>query len=82
MKETLDVSRIIPGDNDRTEFDPLALQDLAGSIEQDGLQQPIVVRPIWLCDRCGHRVARGDFGPCPSCGGELWRDPYEIVAGD
>ncbi|MEI8132609.1 MAG: ParB/RepB/Spo0J family partition protein, partial [Leptolinea sp.] len=34
------------GDNDRTVFDQKALKELAESIRQDGLAQPITVRPI------------------------------------
>jgi len=40
------VSQIVPGDNDRTLFDPAALAELAGSIRSDGLAQPITVRPL------------------------------------
>ena len=40
------VSQIIPGNNDRTEFDPAALKELATSIQQHGLAQPITIRPI------------------------------------
>jgi ParB/RepB/Spo0J family partition protein len=40
------VSQIIPGNNDRTEFDPAALKDLAASIQEHGLAQPITIRPI------------------------------------
>jgi len=39
-------SEIQPGDNDRQHFDANALRDLATSIQQDGLAQPITVRPI------------------------------------
>lgn len=40
------VSQITPGNNDRTEFDPAALRDLATSIQEHGLAQPITIRPI------------------------------------
>lgn len=40
------VTQIIPGNNDRTEFDAAALKDLATSIAQHGLAQPITIRPI------------------------------------
>ena len=39
-------AHITPGNNDRTEFDPVALQELANSIQQHGLAQPITIRPI------------------------------------
>lgn len=37
---------IMPGDNDRKVFDLAALHELAASLKQDGLKQPITVRPI------------------------------------
>lgn len=37
---------IVPGNNDRTKFDKKAIQDLASSITQNGLIQPITVRKI------------------------------------
>lgn len=40
------VSQIIPGNNDRTEFDQHELQQLANSIAKNGLAQPITIRPI------------------------------------
>lgn len=40
------VSQIQAGNNDRKVFDPVALQELANSIQQHGLAQPITVRPI------------------------------------
>lgn len=42
----LDVTTIVPGDNDRTVFAPAALQELASSIAAHGLAQPITVREI------------------------------------
>lgn len=39
-------AQIVPGTNDRTTFDPAALQELAASIAQNGLIQPITVRAI------------------------------------
>lgn len=41
------LNQIVPGDNDRTVFEPQALQDLADSIKADGLMQPITIRPLW-----------------------------------
>lgn len=38
--------KIVRGDNDRTVFDPDSLQALAASIKKDGLQSPVVIRPI------------------------------------
>jgi ParB/RepB/Spo0J family partition protein len=42
----IDVTLIVPGDNDRTVFAPAALQELASSIQAHGLAQPITVREI------------------------------------
>ena len=42
----LPVAEVIPGDNDRTIFDPDKLAELAESIRQHGLAQPITVRPL------------------------------------
>lgn len=68
-------SKIRPGNNDRKLFDRAALQELADSIEQHGLAQPITVRP--LLDEnayevvCGERrfraisqILRWDSAPC------------------
>lgn len=42
----LKTSEVVPGNNDRTTFDPAALQELADSIKEHGLIQPITVRPL------------------------------------
>ncbi len=42
----LPVSQIDPGTNDRRTFDPAKLAELAESIRQNGLAQPITVRPL------------------------------------
>jgi len=42
----IDTTLIVPGNNDRTRFDPKALQELANSISENGLIQPITVRHI------------------------------------
>lgn len=44
--ERISIDAIEPGDNDREDFDDAALQELADSIGQYGLAQPITVRPI------------------------------------
>ncbi len=44
--QLVDTNLIVPGQNDRTVFDPVALQQLADSIKANGLAQPITVRPI------------------------------------
>jgi ParB/RepB/Spo0J family partition protein len=40
------IARIVPGDNDREAFDSGGLRELADSIGQYGLAQPITVRPV------------------------------------
>lgn len=40
------VAQIVPGDNDREAFDATGLEELAASIAQHGLAQPITVRPL------------------------------------
>ena len=44
--EMLPATAIVPGANDRTVFNPEKLAELASSIQQNGLAQPITVRPI------------------------------------
>jgi ParB/RepB/Spo0J family partition protein len=39
-------AQVVAGDNDRTSFDSVALQQLADSIAASGLAQPITMRPI------------------------------------
>jgi ParB family chromosome partitioning protein len=40
------LSQIAPGDNDRQDYDPHKLQELADSIDENGLHQPIVLREL------------------------------------
>lgn len=79
-------SHIVPGDNDRTVFEAEALAELAGSIDKEGLIQPITIRPIARCEGCGYRqpVIEGEqeYEACPKCGGQGWESVYEIVAGE
>lgn len=42
----LNVNEIVPGNNDRTTFDETALQELADSLREYGLIQPITVRQL------------------------------------
>lgn len=46
MNTHIDLSLIDPGPNDRTVFNPDKLNELATSIREHGLIEPIVVRPI------------------------------------
>jgi ParB/RepB/Spo0J family partition protein len=43
--ERIPLSAIVAGDNDRTVFDPSAVESLAAAISAVGLVQPITVRP-------------------------------------
>jgi ParB/RepB/Spo0J family partition protein len=40
------LANITPGDNDRQDYDPRKLQELADSIDENGLHQPIVLREL------------------------------------
>ena len=64
------LTQIVPGDNDRTVFEPQALQALADSIQADGLMQPITVRPLW--SDVGTLFGKPDPGNVT----------YQIVAGE
>jgi len=59
---SIPVSQIIPGANDRKIFDLAKLQDLAASIAEHGLAQPITVRPIGnRCPVCGSILSGQEF---------------------
>jgi ParB/RepB/Spo0J family partition protein len=78
-------AQIRPGDNDRTTFNQVALQELADSIAANGLAQPITVRPVWTCPTCHAEIAAiFPDGLCPACGRpQIWSDcHYQIVAGE
>ncbi|MCK9254112.1 MAG: ParB/RepB/Spo0J family partition protein [Clostridiales bacterium] len=81
-------SHIVPGDNDRTVFEAEALAELAGSIDKEGLIQPITVRPIVQCENCGYRqpmiAGSREHASCPGCreACSAWQELYEIVAGE
>jgi ParB/RepB/Spo0J family partition protein len=50
------LAEIVRGDNDRDVFDPAELQELAASLVQYGLKQPITVRPVAPRQLDGHLV--------------------------
>lgn len=54
--QLVEVGQITPGDNDREAFDPVGLRELADSIAQHGLAQPITVRP-W---KDGYQIVAGE----------------------
>jgi len=74
-------AQIIPGDNDRRVFNPVALAELADSIKEHGLAQPITVRPVWICSCCGRRDADQPL-TCDDCGNDEISRRFEIVAGE
>lgn len=54
----ISASQIVPGNNDRTTFDPTALAELAASIAANGLIQPITVRAIEGTEM--HQIVAGE----------------------
>jgi ParB/RepB/Spo0J family partition protein len=77
------VDQIIRGDNDRTVFDAAALDELASSIKEYGLAQPITVRPVSRCTECGTTFGDDDTSEfCSTCGGDTFDSLYQIVAGE
>lgn len=75
------VAQIIPGANDRTAFDARALQELAASIRDNGLAQPITVRPGFVCASC-EAFTTDEPAHCPACGHSEYFPVYQIVAGE
>jgi ParB/RepB/Spo0J family partition protein len=71
---------IVTGCNDRQKFDSEGIASLAGSIKDQGLLNPILVRPIYLNPLTGERVAIALEGDQESPAG--WDVRYEIVAGE
>jgi ParB/RepB/Spo0J family partition protein len=86
-KEIKDISitEIIPGPNDRKVFNEGKLVELADSIDEHGLAQPMIVRPVCVCHKCGNTVAGwGEWKgiTCAACENNTRRKRYEIVAGE
>jgi len=54
----IDTREIIPGNNDRTVFDANALEELASSIKEHGLIQPITVR--WVDQANAYQIIAGE----------------------
>jgi len=54
----INLNEIIPGNNDRTRFDQAALMELADSIREHGLAQPITVR--WLPETDCYQIVAGE----------------------
>jgi ParB family chromosome partitioning protein len=53
--------QIVPGNNDRQNFDEVELAELAGSIAEDGLTNPITVKPIgFICLETGRPAAAAE----------------------
>ncbi len=74
----LDTRDIIPGANDRTNFDQVALEELASTIREHGLLQPITVR--WNDDANSYQIIAGErrFRACKHILG--WDEIPAIVA--
>ncbi len=74
-------SEIQPGDNDRKTFSGPSLEELAESISEHGLAQPITVRALWKCTCCGREDP--DFPEwCEACNNDTFSHFYQIVAGE
>lgn len=74
---------IVSGINDRKDFDPIALRELADSITEHGLAQPITVRPIVQCPLCGTVYSEAPLPcSCSRCGHDDLTDRFQIVAGE
>ena len=82
--QEIPVVQIQPGDNDREAFDAEGLRELAESIGQHGLAQPITIRPVFRCPRCRTIVTATRTAPYEfcSCTGQTWPPQYQIVAGE
>lgn len=90
MNEVCDlpVRYILPGNNDRKEFNFDEIEELAASIQANGLAQPITVRPLlWHCPSCQNRYTAdlnnldGPKQICTHCGYSVDLR-FEIVAGE
>lgn len=73
--------QIIAGSNDRKIFEPGKLAELAASIGEHGLAQPITVRPGFLCAECSAYTSTQP-SQCPACGGFGFMPIFQIVAGE
>lgn len=77
----LPVASIVPGNNDRKVFDQAKLAELAASIAEHGLAQPITVRPGHACTSC-EAFSTSEPERCPACGNDAFFVVYQIVAGE
>lgn len=53
-------AEIVPGDNDRQRFSQRALEELACSIKENGLAQPITVRPLQDAEDRRYQIVAGE----------------------
>lgn len=79
--QNIPTAQVIAGDNDRKAFDRSELQELAASIAEHGLAQPITVRPLWTCQACDHTYTE-EPTTCDDCESESFSFTYQIVAGE
>ena len=70
------ISQIIPGKNDRTIFDETGLRELADSIKEHGLIQPIIVRYVEDCKQFEIIAGERRFRACKLLG---WQTIPAIV---
>ncbi len=81
--QRLEMTLICPGDNDRRVFDERKLRELAASIQEHGLAQPITVRPSVQCPLCGPLHTEPPLPVrCAHCGHDELAQRYQIVAGE
>lgn len=79
--QLISLSVIVAGDNDRVFFEQQALVELAASIADVGLAEPIIIRPVQLCPKCSRAEYDSD-GICDNCNGPLLKEWFQIVAGE
>jgi ParB/RepB/Spo0J family partition protein len=56
----VDLTLVVPGDNDRKTFEPNALRDLADSMDKNGLAQPVTLRPVTRLDGQMFEIVAGE----------------------
>lgn len=77
MSQMINANMIQAGNNDRKQFNPKKLRELAENIAENGLAQPPTLRPIYECPQCG----KSWQDRCAEHG-DLTLTHYEIVCGE
>lgn len=79
------IDLIVVGENQRGQgnvgFTDKSLKALAKSIGDDGLTNPITLRPVSMCPECTAVVEDREVEACPDCNVAL-EDRYRLVAGE